>query len=288
MLKLVGAGSTFGGPNDDPGAGNDRDDWKEEGLSVITEEDLKLSHVKSLFLEKVPKGMTGLARRLNPERFYVAARWDYKVTPRTFLRDCLVTVTCKRTGRRANARPVDWGPAKWTGKAIDMSPGLMKFLGGVTGDQFEMLVPQPGESLPVKEDAYVPQKDPRDNYKNAPEDPPGEGVGIVGNLIAQLAVPLVISLVTGFAKKKLGGVVDKVLKTEKKLKGEPGPAKEDNAVKEILGPEKPKTQWGPIVEEITRAIIQGIVGAINEKYQSKDWEEAQKDGVEGVLSKLLS
>lgn len=293
MLRLVGKGSTFGGPYDDPGAGNDRDDWKTEGLSIIKEEDLKLSHVRGLFLDKPVKGMTGLARRLNPDRFYVACRWDYKITPRAFLRDCLVTVTCLKNGRRANARPVDWGPAEWTGKKVDMSPGLMDFLGGDTGDEFEVLIPQPGDKPAKKEEPYKPPPDPRDVYKNSPADPPGKGAGIVGNLIGQIALPLLFtvggSLLKKFVTKKLGKVVGPVLETEKEKKGSPGPIKEDHAVEKILSPEQKKGDLGDVLEAIVRALVQGIVGTINQKYQTKDWSgEVQSDGVEGVLKRLLS
>ena len=162
-LTLRGKVSTFGGPDDGPSTGNRRDDWKTEGLALFDSADINDPLSASLFLhggELLP----GLARRLNPERFYVAARWNYDRTPKEWLRRNMVIVTNPATGKRDNARQVDWGPAERTGRAIDISPGLARFLGLQTDDEAELAI---AIGDVEREHAYLPF-DPRDSYKNQP------------------------------------------------------------------------------------------------------------------------
>ena len=76
-----------------------------------------------------------LARRLDPQAPYIACRWDYDQTPKDYLRDILVRVTNPANGRSVQCSPVDWGPhEEKTGRAADVSPGVMEELGLVTDD----------------------------------------------------------------------------------------------------------------------------------------------------------
>jgi hypothetical protein len=90
-----------------------------------------------------PPGTTGLARRLNPDSNYIACRWDYKQTSRTYLQGIMVKVTAN--GKTLNARPIDWGPAASTNRICDMSPGLAAALGLKTDDICTVDLPVPPE-----------------------------------------------------------------------------------------------------------------------------------------------
>lgn len=125
VTTQTGKMSTFGGPNDHGVAPG-------EGLALIDKGEYQL--FKSLLLPTQPHGTTGMARRLNPDALYVAMRWDYKQTPRGYLRALSVKVHNLKNGKSSLARPVDWGPAKWTGRIADLSPGLAAFLELKTGD----------------------------------------------------------------------------------------------------------------------------------------------------------
>ena len=129
MTTLRGKVSHFGGP-DDMGVS------PSEGLAFYYE----VSDAPELFLPQQPPGTTGLARRLDPEQFYIATRWDYSQTPKTMLPDMLVRVTNVKTGKSVMAVPADWGPAgpesdHDTGRVADISPGLMECLGLQTDDE---------------------------------------------------------------------------------------------------------------------------------------------------------
>jgi N-acetylmuramoyl-L-alanine amidase len=132
LLSLVGPVSWFGGPDDE---GVDED----EGLAFLYE----VSDAPHLFLDKQPAGTTGLARRLDPDIFYVACRWDYDVTPKDMLRDQSIRALVRARGREFLAFPADWGPHKDTGRIADVSPGLMEALGVETDDEVEVIYPAP-------------------------------------------------------------------------------------------------------------------------------------------------
>ena len=129
-VRFAGTCSWFGGPNDD-GVSPD------EGLAFFFEYD----DAPHLFLKQQPSGTTGLARRLNPDVFYVACRWDYDVTSKDMLADAgnLALVFAKRTGRQFRAWPADWGPHGDTNRVADISPGLMAALGIETDDEVVVL-----------------------------------------------------------------------------------------------------------------------------------------------------
>jgi N-acetylmuramoyl-L-alanine amidase len=123
-ITLRGKVSWFGGP-DDEGVTPD------EGLAFIYQVD----DAPELFLPTQPPGTTGLARRLDPSRRYIACRWDYDVTSKEDLLDIRCRVTAPKTGKSFIARPADWGPHHSTERIADISPGLMGELGIETDDE---------------------------------------------------------------------------------------------------------------------------------------------------------
>jgi hypothetical protein len=132
-VRFEGKCSWFGGP-DDSGVASD------EGLAFIYDVDA----APHLFLDEQPEDTTGLARRLDPDIYYVACRWDYDVTPKDMLATTQrALVTAKKTGRQMLAWPADWGPHEDTGRAADISPGLMEALDIVTDDEIEVIYPAP-------------------------------------------------------------------------------------------------------------------------------------------------
>jgi N-acetylmuramoyl-L-alanine amidase len=133
-LHVTGKCSWFGGPNDTGVSPS-------EGLAFIYSYDAR----PDLFLATQPSGTTGLARRLNPDVFYVACRWDYSVTPKTMLDDKDKQALVRAGEREFLAWPADWGPHSDTGRVADISPGLMAALGIETDDQVEVIYPYAGE-----------------------------------------------------------------------------------------------------------------------------------------------
>ena len=134
IVTDVGRCSWFGGPADE---GVDPD----EGLAFLYDY-LDAPH---LFLPEQPPGTTGLARRLDPSKPYVACRWNYEVTPKSMLQDprLRALVRAPKTGRQAMAWPADWGPHETTDRIADLSPGLMEALGIKTDDVVEIIYPAP-------------------------------------------------------------------------------------------------------------------------------------------------
>jgi N-acetylmuramoyl-L-alanine amidase len=129
-LHLRGKCSWFGGPNDEGVA-------PDEGLAFIAE----VEQQPALFLSYQPQGTTGLARRLNPDVFYIACRWDYDETPAFMLLEEMALVKAPKTGRQLKAYPADWGPHEDTGRVADISPGLMAALSIQTDDEVEVIFP---------------------------------------------------------------------------------------------------------------------------------------------------
>lgn len=127
MIVLRGKCSWFGGPND-MGVAPD------EGLAFIYD----VTEAPHLFLPEQPPGTTGLARRLDPNVFYIACRWDYSVTPKKMLPDMPVVVVAPSTGRQFAAYPADWGPNEATGRVADLSPALLAALELQTDDEVEV------------------------------------------------------------------------------------------------------------------------------------------------------
>jgi N-acetylmuramoyl-L-alanine amidase len=135
--RARGKVSWFGGP-DDMGVSPD------EGLAFIYE----VADAPHLFLPEQPPGTTGLARRLDPDVFYIACRWDYEQSPKPMLLETLALVRATRTGCIALAYPADWGPHEDTDRIADISPGLMAALGIGTDDDVEVVFPfKQGETV---------------------------------------------------------------------------------------------------------------------------------------------
>ena len=142
LFRVEGKMSTFGGPTD---TGMSAD----EGLALFTPADLQNPKYSYLFLPTPPPGKTGVGRRLNPDKYYFACRWNYKDTPREFLRRALARVENPANGRAADARPVDWGPHISTGRVADLSPGLAAALGLQTDDVVRITI-SALRAIPVK------------------------------------------------------------------------------------------------------------------------------------------
>jgi N-acetylmuramoyl-L-alanine amidase len=136
LFHAIGACSTFGGPDD---FGVDGD----EGLAL--HEDITDDN-QHLFLPMQPDDTSGLARRLNPYVHYIACRWNYDVTPKDVLADGIALVRVPSTGQEMAAFCADWGPAEYTGRVADLSPGLLADLGLETDDDVEIVFPHPSAS----------------------------------------------------------------------------------------------------------------------------------------------
>ena len=125
---VSGKVSTFGGP-DDVGV------TPSEGLWCFPEDKIPAGF-ESLFLSVQPPGTSGLARRLNPDKFYIACRWFGKtsvdVESRRKLR--LLRYRVSANGKSVVCQPADWGPAEWTKRIADISPGAADALGVKTDD----------------------------------------------------------------------------------------------------------------------------------------------------------
>ncbi len=134
MISSTGKCSWFGGPADTGVSSS-------EELALIEPVDLSDWWFRYLFLKNNPPGTTGLARRLDPDAYYCAMRWDYSVTPREFLRRNFVTVSAN--GISLLVRPVDWGPNADTDRLIDCSPGILSKLRVKTDDLVTVSVPSP-------------------------------------------------------------------------------------------------------------------------------------------------
>jgi len=134
-LRVVGKVSWFGGPNDTGVTPS-------EGLAFIYKYETK----PEIFLTTQPAGTTGLARRLNPDKRYLALRWDYAQFSKTRLAGPeMALVKATKTGRAFTAHPADWGPHTSTGRVADISPGLMRELGIDTDDEVDVVYPYVGE-----------------------------------------------------------------------------------------------------------------------------------------------
>jgi hypothetical protein len=129
----VGRCSIFGGPHDSGMTPT-------EPIAIY---DAVAQHPE-LFL---PHATLASGRSLNPAAYYVAMRWDYKITSRGWLRTHQVTVShdCADGHTRTFAAwPADWGPNARTERIADLSPGLAAALGVQTDGVVTVLVPVPG------------------------------------------------------------------------------------------------------------------------------------------------
>lgn len=128
LPNLSGKCSTFGGPNG--GAYGSMQLSGESGRNPGVPED--------------PRG-----------DWYCAMRWPYSImaagrsaqqqnvpgvnqqAARNWWKQQRIAVTNPKTNKIVVVRPADWGPAVWTGRAIDLAPTAMKALGANTNDTLE-------------------------------------------------------------------------------------------------------------------------------------------------------
>src|SRR5262245_8957239 len=135
-MKLTGKCSWFGGPDDDGVSPS-------EGLAFIYD----VSDQPDLFLPSQPPGTTGLARRLDPDEYYIACRWTYEgEQSKSNLLKYKALVRSPKTGKEFYAFPADWGPHQDTGRVADLSPSLLADLGLTTDDTVEVIFP--AEEIP--------------------------------------------------------------------------------------------------------------------------------------------
>jgi len=168
-MHLYGKCSWFGGPNDTGVSPS-------EGLAFIYD----IDDQPDLFLPSQPPGTTGLARRLDPNEYYIACRWDYDNPEQT--RSKLLAnkalVRSNKTGKEFIVYPADWGPHVDTGRVADISPGLMSALGINTDDDVEVIFPYE-EEIVATEPVHpmvvdLSHWDPADDYAKV------KRAGIVG------------------------------------------------------------------------------------------------------------
>lgn len=116
---------------------NDKGLRADEGLSLFEQNQMRArpdlffssQELKDKGLSDAEIAKLGAARRLKEDQLYLAARWDYSLTSRSFLRTSKVKVRNPKNGREAWAQPVDWGPDISSGNVVDLSPGLANALG---------------------------------------------------------------------------------------------------------------------------------------------------------------
>ncbi len=192
LFRVEGKMSTFGGPKD-TGMSTD------EGLALFAPADLQNPKYSYLFLPTPPPDITGLGRRLNPDKYYFACRWDYNDTPKEFLKRALARVENPLNGRAADARPVDWGPNIATGRVADLSPGLAAALGLETDDVVRITI-SALRAIPVKPAKAV--KGAKDAKQAAPVSRP-----------AALAKPVVKQFVRSpnCSCRQVGTKIDKIV-----------------------------------------------------------------------------
>jgi len=129
LFHVHGKMSTFGGPHD-TGVGSS------EGLALYTSaQQLADTLGGDWVLTASQAGAYGLARRINPDKSYLACRWTGQYP---FLRTAAVHVSAN--GKSVVAHAVDWGPNVNTGRVADLSPGLAKALGLDTDGACEVIV----------------------------------------------------------------------------------------------------------------------------------------------------
>ncbi len=138
-ITIRGKMSVFGGPKDTTMT-------LTENLAWIDNEQ-QAADYPGFFLPR--RGKEGFGRRLRTEKYYLACRWDYSVTPKRFLAQptTLCTVKNPANGKTVQARPIDWGPdLDRTGRNADLSNGVADALGLRTNDVCEVLVPTPRQA----------------------------------------------------------------------------------------------------------------------------------------------
>lgn len=99
-----------------------------EGLAVYEHGEADLR--PDLFLPAIPG--KGVCRRLRKDAYFIAIRFPKGINRREL--QCSVW-RVSGNGKSVLASLVDWGPAEWTGRAIDLSSAIVKELGVKTDDR---------------------------------------------------------------------------------------------------------------------------------------------------------
>jgi hypothetical protein len=128
LFQVEGKMSTFGGPRDTGMRSS-------EGVALFDEPEFARHGLDGWLLSRSQAGAPGIGRRLDPNKPYIACRWDYSRTPRALLQEAVVEIEALGSGAKGTARPMDWGPNSNTGRVADLSPGLAKSLGLQTDDR---------------------------------------------------------------------------------------------------------------------------------------------------------
>ena len=165
-ITLKGKMSHFGGKDDTTLA-------DDEPLAIVQNDNFE--HYKTLFVNEEKGGDFPHAKNLNPATSYIACRWDYRVTPRLRLRECMITVKNTANAKTEQAVAVDWGPNVVLDRVADLSPGLADKLGLKTGHVCEVVITLPPGLL-----------------HDMVQDP--EGMGAPGDGVRYLSEQEVISL----------------------------------------------------------------------------------------------
>src|SRR5207344_1761227 len=98
-MRITGKMSTFGGPNDSGVSPSEDLAWWETWDQVVED------GAEDLFLPQQAANTTGLARRLNPDKFYLACRFDYDEFPKSQLSTNTKALVQAEHGRQFLARP---------------------------------------------------------------------------------------------------------------------------------------------------------------------------------------
>ena len=140
---VTGKMSRFGGEHDTTML-------PEENLALVWDAPSAARYPGWFFTPAEKPQFPGYARRLKPGLRYIAIRWQYSETPKSFLH--LPTTTCTvinpANGKKIEGvRPIDWGPNQdTTGRDIDLSPQVIQDLGLKTDDICTVWVPLPGQA----------------------------------------------------------------------------------------------------------------------------------------------
>ena len=131
VIRYQGRMSIFGGPQDTGMTPT-------EGLALVNVGNFP--NYRDLFKNQ-QAGTTPLGRNLDPDKFYVACRWDYQndVAAADFIH-CKARVRNPLTGAEEEATPVDWGPNAKLNRVADLSPGLAAARGVKTDDECIVLL----------------------------------------------------------------------------------------------------------------------------------------------------
>lgn len=128
-MVLKGKCSEFGGPSDEGMSIT-------EGLSIY--EHHEADNRLDLFYHRGNNPNIGTSKRLRPESLYFAYRFPLDPRPdRKTLQNTQFIFRNPANGHCCVAWLCDWGPAEWTKRVFDVSPGVAVSLGIQTDQEIE-------------------------------------------------------------------------------------------------------------------------------------------------------